>query len=435
MGHLKIRLAAQIPFRGENTIFTTKSSSPETKVFTFSGFNTQDSTKLDDNAGINGNPSRQMGNGSTSEPAMRKTTNQPVKPVPIAPSVFEFKGSEDSGNSTVQSNKLLQEEKEVYEEPREIESKSAKLKARGNEFYVKGQYEAALRMYDAACCIDARNPIYLGNRAAARLMLGQYMLAIEDCTNAVAINPAYFKGYLRAGRAWYAIGETKKAYAQFHRCIEACRSMNNVGGQESAMKEAYNGLNQVKELEHHRSEALSLIRQANNVLGDSKSHGTSRRRSRPSDVDCRAAKILSVEALSHTKAARGICPIAIWPIILHVKALIASREYENYESAARLCLDEIMNREAESKSMDQQDGLHTFFMTNLLQLHLLCGRALHLSGDLETSQKTLKKAYSRFSHERFVEDQSKEKSEAMKETQGEMHTVKDMQTRRECGNF
>merc|ERR1711991_923565 len=88
--------------------------------------------------------------------------------------------------------------------------------------------------------------------------------------------------------------------------------MNNAGGQESAMKEAYNGLNQVKELEHHRSEALSLIRQANNVLGDSRSHGTSRRRSRPSDVDCRAAKILSVEALSHTKAARGICPIAIW---------------------------------------------------------------------------------------------------------------------------
>ena len=120
---------------------------------------------------------------------------------------------------------------------------------------------------------------------------------------------------------------------------------------------------------------------------------------------------------------------------MHVKALIASREYENYESAARLCLDEIMNREAESKSMDQQDGLHTFFMTNLLQLHLLCGRALHLSGDLETSQKTLKQAYSRFSHERFVEDQSKEKSEAMKETQGEMHAVKDMQTRRECGNF
>ena len=33
----------------------------------------------------------------------------------------------------------------------------------------------------------------------------------------------------------------------------------------------------------------------------------------------------------------------------------------------------------------------------------------------------------KISHERFVEDQSKEKSEAMKETQGEMHAVKDMQ--------
>ena len=45
-------------FGGENTIFTTKSSSPETKVFTFSGFNAQDSTKLDDNGKINGNLSR-----------------------------------------------------------------------------------------------------------------------------------------------------------------------------------------------------------------------------------------------------------------------------------------------------------------------------------------------------------------------------------------
>ena len=41
-------------------------------------------------------------------------------------------------------------------------------------------------------------------------MLGQYMLAIQDCANAVAIQPAYFKGYLRAGRAWYAIGEQKE---------------------------------------------------------------------------------------------------------------------------------------------------------------------------------------------------------------------------------
>ena len=174
-------------FGGENTIFTTKSSSPETKVFAFSGFNAQDSTKLDDNGKINGNLSRERDNGSVSKSAVRKTTNQPVKPVPIAPSILNLE-VKTAIIPQYKSNKLAQEEKEVYEESREIESKSAKLKARGNEFYVKGQYEAALRMYDAVCCIDPRNPIYLGNRVAARLMLGQYMSAIEDCTNAVAIN-------------------------------------------------------------------------------------------------------------------------------------------------------------------------------------------------------------------------------------------------------
>ena len=92
-------------FRGENTIFTTKSSSPETKVFTFSGFNAQDSTKLDDNGKIN-EIYQDKGIMDLSRASNEKTTNQPVKPVPIAPSIFEFKGSEDSDNSTVQSNKL-----------------------------------------------------------------------------------------------------------------------------------------------------------------------------------------------------------------------------------------------------------------------------------------------------------------------------------------
>ena len=65
-----------------------------------------------------------------------------------------------------------------------------------------------------------------------------------------------------------------------------------------------------------------------------------------------------------------------------------------YENAARLCLDEIMRREAEKTSTEHGDGLDKYFLNSIARLHLLCGRALHLSGDLEASQQTLKDAYS-----------------------------------------
>ena len=434
-------------FGSRNTMmFTTKSSSPEMKMFTFSGNNTNNSPPAVNN--ISSNENENMASDFSSKRPSRRPPVTPVKPVPVASPIFEFKGAEnDSYNTNTNTSNNRIEQKQQQHQQRdegkkspvpviETESQSAKLKARGNELYVKGQYEAALRCYDAACCIDPQNAIYLGNRAAARLMLGQYMLAIQDCANAVAIQPAYFKGYLRAGRAWYAIGETKRAYAQFHRCIEACRSIGtDVGGQNSATKQAENGLRQVKELEHYRSEAMSLLRQANNVRGQNKTPGITRRRSRPSDVDCRAAKILSVEALSHTTRAKEICPIAVWPIVLHAKALIASGEQVKYENAARLCLDEIMRREAEKTSTEHGDGLDKYFLNSIARLHLLCGRALHLSGDLEASQQTLKDAYSSLLRERVSDEHKKEKNEIMKEIQYEMHAVKDMQTRRECGNF
>lgn len=437
---------------GNTLAFTAKSSPPEMKMFTFSGKSTN--TKSNEvNDILNNNLATHDTTGVSSESQSRRPSRQPpvtpLKQKPVVSSVFEFKGAKNDcqdtkgSNISIDDNRFEKEQKQQehdegknFSAPVHTENQSAKLKARGNELYVKGQYEAALRCYDAACCIDPKNAIYLGNRAAARLMLGQYILAIQDCTNAVSIQPAYFKGYLRAGRAWYAIGETKRAYAQFHRCIEACRSIaTDAGGQASATKEAENGLRQVKELEHHRCEALSLLRQANNVRGQNGNRGINRRRTRPSDVDCRAAKILSVEALAHTKKAKDICPIAVWPIVLHTKALIASGEQEQYEKAARVSLDEIMRREADTSSMEHSSNLNKYYINSIAELCLLCGRALHLSGDLEASQHTLKKAKSLLSRERVADEHKVKKSEILNEIKVEVDGVKEMQDRRESGNY
>lgn len=321
--------------------------------------------------------------------------------------------------------------------PKENEkaSQAIAMKARGNELYVKGQYQAALMCYDAACCIDPTNPVYLGNRSAARLMLGQYMLAIEDCKTAVSIDPTFFKCYLRAGRAWYAIGEVQHATDQFRACITACKSVGNSASAEDAAREAHDGLVKLQQLEKHQFETVSLLRQARNVRGQGKSSGLSRRRMRPSDVDRRAAQILAAEAAKHAQDARALCPIPIWPTVLYAKALIASGEQAKYAEAVQFCWDELVQRAKEDQ--DDKDGLKQYFGVSLAALYLVCAKAQHLSGDLEMSDKTLKEAHWRASNLHLpVGDASKakERNDLMEEIVAEMRLVRDMQARRELGN-
>lgn len=46
-----------------------------------------------------------------------------------------------------------------------------RLKTQGNEFYQKGQYQAAHQKYTEAIKEDASNAIYYGNRAASCLAM------------------------------------------------------------------------------------------------------------------------------------------------------------------------------------------------------------------------------------------------------------------------
>ena len=148
------------------------------KMFTFSGNSTNNSPPAVNN--ISSNENENMASDFSSKRPSRRPPVTPVKPVPVASPIFEFKGAEnDSYNTNTNTSNNRIEQKQQQHQQRdegkkspvpviETESQSAKLKARGNELYVKGQYEAALRCYDAACCIDPQNAIYLGNRAAAR---------------------------------------------------------------------------------------------------------------------------------------------------------------------------------------------------------------------------------------------------------------------------
>ena len=61
------------------------------------------------------------------------------------------------------------------------------------------KHKEALEQYNKAIEIDANNAVYYSNRAAAHSKLSDYASSIEDCKNALKIDPSYSKAWGRLG--------------------------------------------------------------------------------------------------------------------------------------------------------------------------------------------------------------------------------------------
>lgn len=80
-------------------------------------------------------------------------------------------------------------------------------KESGNHLYKFKNYKGALTMYDEAVKLCPESPAYLGNRAAAYMMLGMYKKALEDAQKAVALDSTFTKGYIRIAKCCLALGK------------------------------------------------------------------------------------------------------------------------------------------------------------------------------------------------------------------------------------
>jgi len=88
----------------------------------------------------------------------------------------------------------------------------AELKAKGNEFFKKGQYEEAISWYSKAIEVEPDNHTYYSNRSAARLGLKDYKGAIEDGQNCIRCKKDWNKGYFRLANAQMKSGDFLGAY-------------------------------------------------------------------------------------------------------------------------------------------------------------------------------------------------------------------------------
>ncbi|XP_022944582.1 uncharacterized protein LOC111448996 isoform X1 [Cucurbita moschata] len=105
-----------------------------------------------------------------------------------------------------------------------------KWRLRGNQAYASGDLSKAEDHYTQGVNCISRDEssrsslralmLCYSNRAATRMSLGRLRDAISDCTMAAAIDPGFYKVYLRAANCFLGLGEVENALQYFTRCLQ-----------------------------------------------------------------------------------------------------------------------------------------------------------------------------------------------------------------------
>jgi small glutamine-rich tetratricopeptide repeat-containing protein alpha len=102
----------------------------------------------------------------------------------------------------------------------ELKAAADKFKTEGNELMKQEKYLEALEQYNSAIKMDANNAVYYCNRAAAYSKVQDFANSIEDCKNALKIDPTYGKAWGRLGLALLSNNQLEEAYEAYSKAIQ-----------------------------------------------------------------------------------------------------------------------------------------------------------------------------------------------------------------------
>jgi len=94
------------------------------------------------------------------------------------------------------------------------------VKNEGNCLMKEEKYQEALIAYSRAISLDATNPVFYCNRAAAYSRLGDYQKAADDCKMSLRYDPSYSKAYGRLGIAYSKLNNPKAALDAYQKAID-----------------------------------------------------------------------------------------------------------------------------------------------------------------------------------------------------------------------
>jgi len=133
-----------------------------------------------------------------------------------------FPGATDGQQTSTTAQTPSESQPSAPRRPRKNATAAEKLAAesfknQGNDLMKQDRYKEAHDCYTRAIEIDDNNAIYYSNRAAASSRLGDHQSALNDCKEAILIDPSYSKAYGRMGLAYASMdnhSEAKKAYVK-----------------------------------------------------------------------------------------------------------------------------------------------------------------------------------------------------------------------------
>lgn len=102
---------------------------------------------------------------------------------------------------------------------------STKIKTSANNYYANGQYQDAISSYTAALnlcplCFSKDRAVFFSNRAAAKYKQNDTTGAVEDCCDAILLDPNYVKAILRRARIYEETDKPHESLKDYERILE-----------------------------------------------------------------------------------------------------------------------------------------------------------------------------------------------------------------------
>lgn len=184
---------------------------------------------------------------------------------------------EEHDSSGVGGDGASKEEDDVFEDAYEDESfigrvkdraKAKEIKEKGNEFFLQKEWQDAAECYTLAyewCPEDdvEDRAVYMCNRAACHLNLGEMEQVVQDCTAALGGKPEYVKALMRRAQAYEHLEKYDLAIADVKEVLRL----------EPGMKIAQTSLTRLEKLhaenlEKMKEEAMEKLKDlGNSMLG------------------------------------------------------------------------------------------------------------------------------------------------------------------------
>ncbi|KAJ3406751.1 hypothetical protein HDV05_005835 [Chytridiales sp. JEL 0842] len=137
---------------------------------------------------------------------------------------------------------------ESFSAPLDPAVAAEELKKSANEFYKSGNYTEAVELYGRAIDLQPQNPTYYSNRSAARTMLKQHPLSVQDCRQALDLDPSQIKIYSRASKGLLYMGDIQAAAEMLKKGIQVAQGTPSLVEHVARLKEELASVQRVEGL-------------------------------------------------------------------------------------------------------------------------------------------------------------------------------------------